>query len=247
LKVRRVEHPRAEKATVGPLRTIPPETMRLALAAAHPERRAVELRAALDALPADARDAWLDSVLGVDALLEDGPDLPAGCAPYLPCPLDLLLLMLEVAQVGSHDVFVDLGSGVGRVTALTHLLTGAGAIGIEVQAGLVRISRAMTQALGTDRVATIAGDASELVAYVPIGTVFFLYCPFSGARLERVLDALRSIAVTRPIRICCVHLPRLTRPWLEPVASPRSELAVYRSTIARPVTATASSGLGGSA
>jgi protein-L-isoaspartate O-methyltransferase len=191
---------------------ITPETMRLALAAARPERRAVALRAALDALPADARDAWVDDVLGVDALLDDGPDLPAGCVPYLPCPVDVLLLVLEVAQVGSHDVFVDVGSGIGRVTALTHLLTGAGALGIEVQAGFVQISRAMIQALGAERVATITGDASELVAYVPIGTVCFVNCPFSGARLERVLDALQSIAATRPKRICCINLPRLTRP-----------------------------------
>jgi Histone methylation protein DOT1 len=216
---------------------IAPRTMRLALAAAQPERRAVELRAALDALPTEARDAWLDDVLGLPALLDDGPDLPTGCVPYLACPVDVLLLALEVAQVGRHDVFVDLGSGIGRVTVLVHLLTGAGAIGIEVQAGFAQMSRAMTQELGADRVATIRGDASELVAYVPIGTVFFLNCPFSGARLERVLEALRSIAVTRPIRICCVHLPQLTRPWLELVASPRPELAIYRSTISRPVSA----------
>ena len=211
---------------------ITPEAMRLG--ASDPERRAVDLRAALAALPADARDPWLDRVLGVDALLEDGPDLPAGCAPYIPCPVDILLVMLEAAQVGSHDVFVDVGSGIGRVTALAHLLTGAAAIGIEVQADLVRISRAMTRALGADRVATIAGDAAEIVAHVPNGTVFFLYCPFSGPRLERVLDALGALAVTRPIRICCVHLPPLTRPWLELVASPRSELAIYRSTMATP-------------
>lgn len=214
---------------------ITPERMRRALAATHPERRAAELRAALFALPTSARDAWLDNVLGVDSLVDDGPDLPAGCVPYFACPVDVLLLMLDVAQVGRHDVFVDVGSGIGRVTALAHFLTGAAAIGIEVQAALAQTSRAMTHELRAHRVATIAGDAAELLAYVPIGTVFFLYCPFSGARLERVLDALRSVATTRPIRICCVHLPRLSCPWLELVASPRPELAIYRSTMARPL------------
>jgi hypothetical protein len=207
--------------------------MRRALAAAPPERRAVELRAALDALPVDARDAWVDDVLGVEDTLEDGPDLPAGCVPYLACPVDVLLLALEAAEVGRHDVFVDVGSGLGRITTLTHLLTGAGAIGIEVQDGFARRSRAMTEGLGTERVATITGDASELVAYLPIGTVFFLNCPFSGARLERVLDALHSIAATRTIRICCLQMPPLDRPWLELVASPRPELAIYRSNINR--------------
>jgi hypothetical protein len=190
---------------------------------------AAELRAALDVLPAEARDAWLDDVFGVDALLPDGPDLPPGCVPYVPCPVDVILPMLEAAQVSRDDLFIDLGSGIGRVTALAHLLTGASAIGIEVQAALARISRALMERLGVDRVATLEGDAAELVASLRAGTVFFLYCPFSGARLERVLDALRAIAATRPIRICCVHLPRLTLPWLELVASPRPELAVYRS------------------
>lgn len=212
---------------------ISPETMRRALAATHPEKRAAELRAALDALPTSARDTWLDAVLGVAPPLDDGLDLPAGCVPYFPCPVDLLLLMLEVARVGRDDVFVDVGSGVGRVTTLAHFLTGAAAIGIEVQTELVQAARALTRALAADRVTTIAGDASELVAYLPIGNVFFLYCPFSGARLERLLDALRSVAVTRPIRLCCVHLPRLDRPWLERVASPTSELDIYRSAITR--------------
>lgn len=210
---------------------IAPEAMRLALTSTSPERRAVELRAALEALPAEARDAWLDRVLGVDALVDDGPGLPIGCTPYLACPVDVLSLMLEVAQVGRHDVFVDVGSGIGRAMALAHFLTGAAAIGIEVQPGLAEISRAMTRKLGADRVATIVGDASELVGFIPSGTVFFLYCPFSGARLEQVLDALQAIAATRPIRIACVHLPPINRPWLELVVSPRSELAVYRSKI----------------
>ena len=60
----------------------------------------------------------------------------------------------------------------------------------------------------------IEREATEASEHYAAGTVFFLYCPFSDARLERVLDALESIAMTRPIRICCVDLPLPPRSWL---------------------------------
>lgn len=208
---------------------ITPETMRQALLREPPRERAARLRAALDSLPGHERETWLDLVLGAPSLPEDGPDLPAGCVPYCPCPVDLLLLMLDEVALGSEDVFVDIGAGVGRVTTLVHLLTGAAAIGIEVQAGLVRTAREITRELGVEGVATIHADAAGAVRDLPAGTVFFLYCPFSGSRLDRVLDGLESVAATRSIRICCVHVPPLVRPWLEPVAAPAPELVIYRS------------------
>jgi hypothetical protein len=45
--------------------------------------------------------------------------------------------------------------------------------------------------------------------FVVIGTVFFLYCPFGGDRLKRVLDELEAIARTRQTRVCCVGMPPL--------------------------------------
>lgn len=45
-------------------------------------------RAALLNVPKAERDAWLDFVLGLEHLPDDGPELPRGCTPYLPCPVD---------------------------------------------------------------------------------------------------------------------------------------------------------------
>ena len=84
-------------------------------------------RAAIMRVPPSVRDAWLDAVLGVGEIPDDGPDLPRGCVPYLPCSVDTLLRMVELADVQPTDVFVDVGSGVGRAAAFTHFLTGAGA------------------------------------------------------------------------------------------------------------------------
>lgn len=204
-------------------------TMRRLLADGAP-KAASALRAALDGLPGQDRDDWLDRVFDVDSLAEDGRELPRGCVPYIPCRVDLLLRMVDDAQVEKSDVFVDIGSGVGRAAALIHCLTGAGAIGIEIQPGLVEIARTLARNLNRPRIATLQGDAAELVTHVQVGTVFFLYCPFSGERLDRLLDDLEGIARTRQIRLCCVDLPVLRRPWLELSSPENGELLIYRST-----------------
>ncbi|KAB2888357.1 MAG: hypothetical protein F9K40_20545, partial [Kofleriaceae bacterium] len=75
-----------------------------------------------------AREAWVDRRFGLDGhdgLPDDGPALPAGCVPYLPSSVDVILRMIAEADVREADVFVDLGMGIGRTAALVHLLTGA--------------------------------------------------------------------------------------------------------------------------
>jgi len=186
--------------------------------------------AILDVDPVD-RDAWADAVLGLGELPDDGADLPRDCVPYLPCPVDALLRAVDEASIGASDVFVDVGSGVGRAAALVHLLTGAAAIGVEVQSGLASVSRDLAARLAVPRVVTIVEDASTITSFIGIGTVFFLYCPFSGERLARVLDKLEAIARTRAIRICSVDLPLPPRPWLVREPSSRGDLAVHRTVV----------------
>lgn len=186
--------------------------------------------ALLEAIPVGDRDAWLD-LLWDSQELPDDEKLPSGCVPYLPCPVDSVLEALEQAAVSEEDVFVDVGSGLGRTAFLAHLRTGAGCIGLEIQRGLVRAARARAEWLGLSRVGFVEGDAEELVRFMTTGTVFFLYCPFGGERLRRVLDDLRSLAQTREIRVCCVSLPPLQLPWLVPLPSTSLDVDVYRSTL----------------
>lgn len=182
-------------------------------------------------VPSRARDAWLDLVLGLDELPEDGPELPQGCVPYLPCSVDVLLRMIDQAGVQAADVFVDLGSGLGRAGTLVHLLTGASAIGIEIQPALALAARELSARLRLSRVPSIEGDAAKLSGLVTIGTVFFLYCPFGGERLVKVLDQLESIARTKLLRVCCVDLPLPARDWLTPDPKHDENLAIYRSNL----------------
>jgi SAM-dependent methyltransferase len=187
-------------------------------------------RAALTSVPPADRDAWVDRVFGLDSVPDDGPALPRGCVPYVPCRVDALLRVVEDADVRESDVFVDVGAGVGRAAALVHLLTGAAAIGVEIQPELVTAARDLAARLNVPRVSPIEGDAARLTGFVTIGSVFFFYCPFSGDRLEKVLDDLEVIARTRPIRICCVDLPLPPRPWLALASPAAGDVAVYRST-----------------
>jgi hypothetical protein len=174
-------------------------------------------RAALVAVPPTSRDAWLDLAFGLDDPPADGPALPRNCVPYLPCPVGALLQMIERAPVRASDVFVDVGSGPGRAALLVHLLTGASAIGIEIQPALVAAGRELAR-----RMCTLVASS------ITSGSVFFLYCPFSGERLSRWLDELEPIATARRITIGTVDLPLPPRPWLA-VDPGADSLAIYRS------------------
>lgn len=186
-------------------------------------------RAALADVPAHDRDAWFDLVLAIPAIPDDEPVLPRGCVPYLPCSVATLLDMIDCADVQPHDVFVDVGCGLGRAAAFTRLTTGASCVGIEIQPGLVRAARSLARRSGLSRTSFVQGDAAELGPAMTNGTVFFLYCPFSGDRLRRLLADLESIARTRAIRVCCVDLPLPDCGWLVPGACTSPDLAIYRS------------------
>lgn len=186
-----------------------------------------DFRAALAGLPLLERDGWLDRVLGIEDIPDDGPALPRGGVPYLPCPAHALLALVDVAGVGPEDVVVDIGAGVGRALACVHLLTGAAGVGVEVQPALVAAARALSARFGWAGIEWVEGDAAERIGAMGAGTVFMLYCPFGGERLDRVLAGLEGIARSRPIRVACVDMPPIARPWLVPVGA--DEVAVYRS------------------
>jgi SAM-dependent methyltransferase len=187
--------------------------------------------AALAQIPPRDRDRWLDILWDIDEIPPDEPDLPRGYVPYLPCAVATVLDAIDLARVTSDDVFVDVGSGVGRAALLAHLRTGAGCIGLEIQPTLARIAQGRADWLRLSRVRFLHGDALDTVRFITTGTVFFLYCPFSGDRLRRFLDGLEDVARARQIRVCCVDMPPLEAPWLARVPATSSQVDVYQSTL----------------
>ncbi|MBK7863474.1 MAG: class I SAM-dependent methyltransferase [Archangiaceae bacterium] len=149
------------------------------------------------------RDAWLDAQLGLSPELPDDVALPGGAVPYLPCPVDAILEAVREVPVREHDVFVDLGSGLGRPALLAHLLTGCRALGVELQPHLVAQARRVAARHGlSDAVRFQPGDAAT--AELSAGTVFFIYSSFNGAALERVLASLERVARAQRITLCAV-------------------------------------------
>jgi SAM-dependent methyltransferase len=145
------------------------------------------------------RDEAVERYLGIRenavSCAPPGEDLigyhPSGVAP--------IVRMLMDVPVEAADVFVDLGAGLGKAVLLAHHLTGATARGVELQPDLVRRARQAAKQLGW-QVRFDQADARE--ADVDDGTVFFLYLPFTGKALARVLGRLRDAARRHPIVVC---------------------------------------------
>ena len=179
------------------------------------------------------RDVWLDLALGLEPPPPDGPNLPRGCVPYLACAIEVLLRAVDLVELRPEDTFVDVGSGVGRALAATHLLTGARVVGLEIQPELAQRSRELLERLGVANFEVVQGDSVELVERIPDAAVLLLYCPFAFDKLNRFLDRLEHRARGAELRLCCVDLPPISRSWLERIEGATEELTIYRSTLHR--------------
>lgn len=78
---------------------------------------------------------------------------------YEPTPHAVVNAMLELAHVGPGDIVYDLGSGDGRIVITAAQTYGARGVGIELQPGLVQLSKSNAAAAGVaDRVNFIKSD-----------------------------------------------------------------------------------------
>jgi Methyltransferase domain len=150
---------------------------------------------------------------------------------YQPTPAHHIFRLIDMTGLTATDVLVDLGSGLGHVSLLVSLCSGASSIGIELEAAYVERARQCAQRLNLNKVSFLQQDARE--ADLSIGTVFYLHTPFTGSILSRVLDLLRREAATRRIRICsygpCTSVIA-DEPWLEAAGTPETHrIALFRS------------------
>jgi hypothetical protein len=118
---------------------------------------------------------------------------------YQPTPARVILEIIDRARVRPADTFYDLGSGLGQVPILVHLLTGARARGIETEPEYCICARRCAERLNLPMVQFINVDARD--ADYSEGTVFYLYTPFTGKMLRQVLGMLEAQAGQRPIRL----------------------------------------------
>jgi hypothetical protein len=150
---------------------------------------------------------------------------------YQPTPARYIFSLIGLTALTATDVFIDLGSGLGHVPLLVSICTGARSLGIELEGAYVERARQCAQKLNLNGVTFLQQDARA--ADLSLGTVFYLYTPFTGSILCQVLDSLRREAAARPIRICtygpCTSVVA-EESWLEAVAAPEMHrIAVFSS------------------
>jgi hypothetical protein len=148
----------------------------------------------------DALDALVQGLLRADTAPTPKDSRDIEMTPYEPTPSRVILDLADQTQLSADDVFYDLGSGLGHVTILVNLLTGAASHGIELEAKYCQHAQLCAEELGLSAVSFMNLDARQ--ADYTGGTVFFMYTPFTGKVLESVLAALAREASRRPITIC---------------------------------------------
>ena len=165
---------------------------------------------------------------GLDVLVDGLFDLQEAPAPTLSptvemvhceeTPARLLLDLVDHTTFTPSDVFYDLGSGLGQVVMLVHLLTGVRAKGVEIEPAFCHFARQQAHSLALTNVTFINTDART--ADYSDGTHFFMFTPFRGHLLQTVLGRLQEEAQQRLIRLytfgsCTPHVAG--QPWLRPV------------------------------
>jgi len=176
-------------------------------------------------VPFAERDEWVDQQLGFGELpLDEG--LPREGVPYIPAAVEEIVAVVAGSAAAADGYVRDLGAGVGRVVMLAHLLTGARAHGIEVQKELVRIGKERCEALGLKRVTL---EHANIVDAELEGNVFFMYSPFNGETMKRVLAKLEALSKRQRIVVAAVDIEFPNERWLRRRAGASLALTIYDS------------------
>lgn len=181
----------------------------------------------------DALDALLAGVLDIEEPGIDDPSLPPEMVFYQPTPARHIVDGIRRASILAGDVVLDLGSGLGHVPMLVHVLTGARTRGVEREPAYVDSARRAASALALGEVTFVAGDARD--AELAGVDVFYLFTPFLGSVLREMLATIEAEATSRPLRVvvlgpCARTFARM--PWLrsdDPDPSATDRIVVFRS------------------
>lgn len=139
--------------------------------------------------------AWRALPLGGLTTLPAGAQSETLDVPFITTPDQVTLAMLEIAEVGSRDHLIDLGSGDGRIVITAARRFGASGLGIEIVPDLVERSRRAAEAAGVSarasfRVQDIFDPALDTdLARASVITLYLL--PEVNLRLRPRLQALR--------------------------------------------------------
>jgi len=177
----------------------------------------------VDGLGYDYLDELISGVFQIEEPDTEPAHLEPEMVPYQPTPARHIFNLIGMTALTASDVVVDLGSGLGHVSLLVAICTCAQSVGIELEASFVERARQCARRLNLNSVVFLQQDVRE--ADLSVGTVFYLYTPFTGSILRNLLNLLRSEAATRQIRICtygpCTSVIA-EEVWLEVAGTPET-------------------------
>lgn len=163
---------------------------------------------------------------------------PQGRSNYIPSGWRTMKYIAATRPINSDDVFVDFGSGKGRMLILAARYPFRRVIGVELSRELHEIARANVAQTGwrhrSSAIDLYNCDASEWT--IPDEMTFaYFFNPFTGAPFERVVDniglsykkARRRVTIfyANPV----MHDYLSSRDWLRPVAYVPGSVAVYET------------------
>jgi hypothetical protein len=163
------------------------------------------------------------------AMPEQTKDLEPEMVFYQKTPARIIFELVEKCNFTKDDVFYDIGSGLGQVAILVNLLTGIKAKGIEFEPAFCDYSRDCAAKLNLSNITFINADARQ--ADYCDGTIFFMYTPFNGAILQKVLEILRKESLLKKIRIitygpCTAEVA--SQSWLDSAGPPNDNIYKLR-------------------
>jgi hypothetical protein len=113
-------------------------------------------------LTIDAIRAAIAAAISLLLLACGTSEEPRSVSPYVPSPESVVAEMLELAEVGSDDYVIDLGSGDGRIVLTAAQVFGARGMGVEIEPDLVALANATAREQGiADRVEFVVRDLFE--------------------------------------------------------------------------------------
>jgi len=148
----------------------------------------------------DALDMFVNGLLRIDVALKETREREPDMVFLQPTPARIILELIKKSRITKDDVFYDLGSGLGQVSILVGLLTGAKAKGVEFESAYCDYAQQCAKRLGLNRVEFVNLDARD--ADYSDGTIFFMYTPFTGKLLQEVLEKLKGESRRRTIKLC---------------------------------------------
>jgi SAM-dependent methyltransferase len=183
-------------------------TWRERIAGGHFDRAA--FLSELEQHPLELRNHWVEEALGIAYPPLQLRQLPQELVSYSPSGVAEVLFMLDSAALGPGHTVVDLGSGLGKVVLLAALLSGAQAIGIELDPVLVAAARSAASELGLDHARFLEGDLRSIP--LPQADVYYMFIPLQ--RSAQLLQRLEPIARQRSFLLYAQGLELSQTPWL---------------------------------